>query len=274
MIVDAHVHVWKADPTYPNPSVTIMSPTSDVPVDLLRHYMDEHGVGRAVLVQPMYPGEDNSLVADAARAEPERFAAVIAVDPRAGDAPDKMEYWVRERGGRGLRLRPSFPGEAAGFESDALWKRAERLGVVISVLGRMEHVAAIRSRAERFSAVPVIVDHLAYPDVTAGVRSPAFQSLLDLARLPNVLVKPTGFYYHTKQGYPYDDCADFFRAVYDRFGPGRLIWGSDFPHVLLKADYGRTLHLYERRYPYVSRPELDLMLGTNAERLYWKRERP
>ena len=269
MIVDAHTHIWKKDPAHPDPSATTVSPASDVPLDLLRHYMDEHGVGRAVLVQPMFPGEDNSLVADAARAEPGRFAAVAVVDPRRPEAPDRLEYWVKERGCRGLRLRPSFPGEGAAFEQDPLWKRARDLGIVVSVLARMEHVAAIRSRAERFPEVPLIVDHLAHPDVAAGAASPAFRALLELAGCPNVRVKPTGFYYYSRQGYPYDDCGDFFRAVVDRFGPDRLIWGSDFPHVLLKSGYGPALHLFERRFPWVGRAERERILGTNAERLYW-----
>lgn len=269
MIVDAHAHVWRKDPGYPDPSVTFMSPASDVPVDLLRHYMDEHGVGRAVLVQPMFPGEDNSLVADAARAEPARFAAVAVVDPRRPEAPDRLEFWVRERGCRGLRMRPSFPGEAAAFEQDPLWERARDLGVVVNVLARMEHIPLIARRALRFPQVQLIVDHLAHPDPTVGPGSPAFQALLGLADLPNVFVKPTGFYNFSKQAYPFTDCDGFFRAVYDRFGADRLIWGSDFPHVLLKAGYGPTLHLFERRYPYVGKEERDRILGTNAERLYW-----
>ncbi len=66
MIVDAHAHVWRATPGYPEPAVTTVSPVSDVPAEVLAEYMAEHGVGRVVLVQPLYPGEDNSYVADCA----------------------------------------------------------------------------------------------------------------------------------------------------------------------------------------------------------------
>jgi predicted TIM-barrel fold metal-dependent hydrolase len=269
MIVDAHAHIWKKDPRYPDPSVTIMSPTSDIPLELFRRYLDDHGVGRAVLVQPLYPGEDNSLVADAARAEPERYAAVCVVDPRLPEAPERLEYWVKERGCRGLRLRPAFAGEAAGFEQDPIWERALQLGVVVSVLGRMEHVPAIARRAKRFPGVRLIVDHLAHPDTSAGPEAPAFQALLALAGWPNVFLKPTGFHNFSKRPYPHEDCDDLFKAVFDRFGPDRLIWGSDFPHVLLKAGYGPALRHFERRYPYVARDERERILGRNAERLYW-----
>lgn len=269
MIVDAHVHIWAQDLRYPNPGVTFMSPTTDIPLELLRRTLDEHGVGRAVLVQPMYPGEDNRLVADAARAEPQRYAAVCVVDPRLPAAPDRLESWVKEGGCRGLRLRPAFAAETAAFENDALWERCRRLGVVVSVLARMEHVAVIARRAARFSDVRIIVDHLAHPDPVAGTASPAFRDFLALAERPNVFVKPTGFHNFSKRPYPHEDCDEIFKAVFERFGPQRMIWGSDFPHVLVKGGYGPTLRHFERRYPYVRAADRELLLARNAEQLYW-----
>ncbi len=273
MIVDAHAHIWKADPGYPAPSATIMSPLSDVPLGLLRGTLEEHGVDRAVLVQPMYPGEDNSMVADAAREDPVRFAAVAVVDPRAPGAPERLEHWARERGCRGLRLRPSFAGEGEVFGEPStfpLWERARGLGLVVSVLARMQHAARIGALAERFPEVPVIVDHFAHPDVAAGPGG--WAPLLELARRPNVHVKPTGYYYFSRQEYPYADCADLFRAVYDRFGPDRLVWGSDFPHVLLKSGYARSRRHLERHFWFVGRDERARIMGGNAARLYWKGE--
>ena len=40
-------------------------------------YLTEYGVDRAVLVQPVYPGEDNGYVADYAARRPDRYAAVV-----------------------------------------------------------------------------------------------------------------------------------------------------------------------------------------------------
>ena len=51
---------------------------ADIPVELLQEYMDAHGVSRAVLVQPIFPGNDNDYVARCAEAAPDRFKAVCA----------------------------------------------------------------------------------------------------------------------------------------------------------------------------------------------------
>ena len=277
MLADAHLHVWRKTMTYPDPAATTISPLSDVPIEVLSEYMTEHHVDRAVLVQPLYPGQDNSYVADCAAAQPDRFAAVCVVDPRAADAAEQLEYWVRERGCNGLRLRPRVTEEASIFGDPAtypLWERALALNVAVSLLASPENLPTIASLAERFPDVAIVIDHRAHPDVSAGVQAPAFQALADLARHPRVFVKVSGYYYYSQQGYPYEDCWDFFRALYDRFGPTRLIWGSDFPHVLLKSGYRRCLMLQQRAYPFLSATDLELIMGGNAAGLYWYRREP
>jgi L-fuconolactonase len=273
MIVDAHLHIWRPAPDYPNPGQTHISPHSDVPVEMLSEYMAEYGVDRAVLVQPRYPGENNSYVADCAAAEPDKYAAVCVVNPDNPAAPDRLRYWVNERGCKGLRLRPRIPGEGSSFgqpEAFPLWESAAALGVVINILAGPEHLPAVGHLANRFPNVAVILDHMAHPDPACGVESPAFQTLLDLARHPNVFVKTTGYYYYSRQRYPYTDCHEFFRALYDCYGAGRLIWGTDFPHVLLTTGYRRSLLMLERFFTFISQAEHRQIMGENAAALYWR----
>lgn len=272
MIIDSHLHVWRSAPDFPDQTATTVSPASDVPLEVLNEYMQEYGVDRAVIVQPVYPGEDNSYVAECAASNPDRFAAVCVVDPRKADAADRLEYWVDERGCKGLRLRPRVPDETACFGDEstfALWERAQALGVVINVLGNAEHLATMSKLAERFSDTDIILDHIGHPNVATGVQSELIQSLLDLARHPRIHIKISGYNYYSQQPYPYVDCHELVEALYDRFGAARLIWGSDFPHVLLKAGYGRTLKLPERALTFLSHSDREQIMGGNASRLYW-----
>src|SRR5262245_25687281 len=168
MLIDSHVHVWRPVPEHSGPVATIVAPQSAVPVELLDEYLKEHGVSRAVLVQPVFPGEDNSYVAECAAARPDRFAAVCVVDPRKADAPERLSHWVRERGCRGLRLRPRVPDEASAFGDPAtypLWEQVRELGIAVSVLADAAHLPALKELADRFREVPIVVDHLAHPDV-------------------------------------------------------------------------------------------------------------
>src|SRR5579872_7242516 len=166
MLIDSHVHVWRPHPDFAQAGATIVSPHSPIPVELLDAYLDEHGLSRAVLVQPIYPGEDNSYVADCARARPDRYAAVCVVDPRQSDAAERLAYWVGERGCRGLRLRPRIAAESAIFSSPEIypiWEKAAELRIVMSVMGGPEHLATLKSLARRYASVPIVVDHLGLP---------------------------------------------------------------------------------------------------------------
>lgn len=272
MTIDAHLHVWRATTTYPNPSVTHVSPFSDVPLELLKEYMDEYDIAGAVLVQPLFPGSDNSYVADCAANEPNKFAAVCVVDPRLPDAAEQLRYWAEERGCRGIRLRPRIAGEEAAFGDAStfpLWEQAIASNVVVSVLANPPHLPTLAKLAERFPQANIIVDHFAHPDISKGVDAPAFKNLLALSQFSNVYIKTTGYYYFSQERYPWRDSWDYFRAVYDRFGAARLIWGSDFPHVLLNVGYRRNLLLQERFYSFLSPAELQQVMHDNAARLYF-----
>ena len=170
-----------------------------------------------------------------------------------------------------------MPSENAVFGEpvcDPIWQRARQLGIVINVLARQPDMPKLAAVANRFPEVSVIIDHVAHPDIAAGVSHSSFQALLALAKLPNIYVKPTGYYYYSQQLYPYADCADFFRALFDAFGPSRLVWGSDFPHVLLKTGYQRAVRLQHRRYEFLSPKDLNQIMGGNATRLYWQDDTP
>jgi 2-pyrone-4,6-dicarboxylate lactonase len=84
--------------------------------------------------------------------------------------------------------------------------------------------------------VPIVLGHLGYP--RAGARdwsnSPAFEGLLALLGGGRCWVKLTGPYRISGAAdLPYDD-VDESAARLAQAAPGRLIWGSDWPHVMMK----------------------------------------
>jgi predicted TIM-barrel fold metal-dependent hydrolase len=271
-VVDTHLHVWRALPAGAPGVATIVGPHEDVPIERALEVLDRHGVGRAVLVQPMFRGEDNSYVADAAAARPDRLSAVCVVDPRSRGSEDRLEDWALGRGCRGLRLRPRIPEESAVFGDPStfpLWECARRLGLVVNVLADTQHLATVGALAARFPDVAILLDHLAHPRVSEGVAGPGFQALLALARHPRVFVKLSGFHHFTDPSQPDAGCWDLVRALYDRLGPARLVWGSDFPHVERRMGYARSLDLVRRDLPFLQGADREQVLGGNALRLYW-----
>lgn len=270
-VVDSHLHVWRAAEGETTAPRTMVPPQADVPIELAEETMTEHRVDRAVLVQPVFRGEDNSYIAECTRARPDKFAAVCVVDPRLPGAESRLADWVGQ-GCRGLRLRPRIPSEAGIFGDPAtypLWEAADRLSVVVSLLASPDHAPTIGSLAERFAGVSIVVDHLGHPDAAGGAALPSFRTLLDLARHSRVHLKLSGFHHFSQPRFPYVDCRPLVRAAYEHFGPQRLLWGSDFPHVLLANSYARSIAILDQALGGESSPEREAVMGGNALRLYW-----
>ena len=100
MVIDTHPHVISTDTgRYPNAPVgghkSDWSRERPVSVEQMIAAMDQAGIAKSALVQASTCyGHDNSLIADAVAAHPNRFTGVFSVDVLAPDAPEKIRYWV------------------------------------------------------------------------------------------------------------------------------------------------------------------------------------
>jgi len=168
-----------------------------------------------------------------------------------------------------MRLSPSYdsnPEWLNSRDSDPLWRRAEELGAVFNFLIREEQLPQLEEMAGRFPGVPVVVDHMGYPSIEGDTAN-----LVRMARLPNVYVKVTEFYNHSKtRQYPYADVLPTVRRVYDAFGPQRLLWGTGFVRGenVGRIPYGQELELIREHVPFFTAEDQEWILGRTAMRLW------
>jgi predicted TIM-barrel fold metal-dependent hydrolase len=276
-VVDSHLHVWDetAAGKDPGPMRNAYSPQSPAPLELFRDYMDEAGVQRAVFVQPWFYHWDNTYMARCLQRDPDRFRGVCVIDPRGPEAPATLRRW-RGQGVTGIRLRERRAGEdpAPGpwFGTDEtlpLWEAIAETGTIVCPLSVGSELTRLHDLLRRFPSVKVVVDHLNNPAPAQGLGQPAFQALLDVARLPQVHAKLSGFHHWCRERYPYRDGKPFVEAVVKAFGAERCMWGSDFPHVLAGCGYVRNRNLLPRMLPSLSKAELDAIMGGTAERVWF-----
>src|ERR1700740_2964599 len=103
MIIDIHTHVISTDTErYPNAPVgghkSDWSRERPVSVEQMIASMDQAGIAKSALVQASTCyGHDNSYVADAVAAHPNRFTGVFSVDVLAPDAPERMRHWLSKK---------------------------------------------------------------------------------------------------------------------------------------------------------------------------------
>jgi predicted TIM-barrel fold metal-dependent hydrolase len=239
MIIDIHPHVISTDTArYPNAPVgghkSDWSRERPVSVEQMIRAMDEAGIAKSALVQASTCyGHDNSYVADAVAAHPERFTGVFSVDPLAPDAPEKIRYWVGRKltGMRLFTAGSTMPNQASWVDdsrSFPAWECASELGIPVCMQMTTKAIPQLIHILERFPKATVILDHLAKPSLSDGPPYAGAADVFRLADYKNLYLKVSP---HTvaeaqngKATY-----ATFFPLLVSKFGASRIAWGSNYP---------------------------------------------
>jgi predicted TIM-barrel fold metal-dependent hydrolase len=259
---DAHVHIWDINESkHPFDSNFGPPPEMDAPLDQLLSLLDRFKVGRAALIQPGCYGFDANLILEVLRNEPHRFIGLGTVDPTQPDVADRLSYWI-ERGLIGMRVLGSWL-KAPYIE--ALWQRAYQLQASLSFLTGPIELLPLNRLLNRLPPVVIIIDHFAHRRI--GDQS-HIKQLLDLARYPNVYVKVSGLYTLSAEPHPHPDAMQMIEAVFEAFGPQRLMWASDYPYIVSTCGYENCLNLFHKQLPFATPEEREWICARTADSLW------
>lgn len=231
---DSHAHVIGPMQRYPLSVDRVYTPVDCVSQAYL-HMLSCTGLQRAVLVQPSIYGTDNRLLLDTLASNTSQFRGVAVADVDV--TPEELKCW-HAAGIRGLRVNLVDRHDAGGgLPMPMLRALAQRIAPLGWHLELLAHVDTYPDELMALKAlpVPVVFGHLGYLTVGRGVGDAGFQALLALMAAGNAWVKLTGPYRLTRDPLPYEVCDDLVRALLAA-APERLVWGSDWPHVMLKGD--------------------------------------
>jgi predicted TIM-barrel fold metal-dependent hydrolase len=269
-IIDPHVHVWKRSPEFPFSKDSYKKPpTFDATPEMLLGLMKENGVSRTVIIQSVNYLWDNSFLASVLKQYPTYFKGVARVNPASLDAPDDLSKLVEEQGFSGVRLNPYGTSGAAWIKNVPLmlplWKRCYDLKVPMTVLALINQMRDVEILIQQFPELTVVIDHMAdcplgHPDLLAKLTA--------LEKYPNVFVKISHTWELSKQPYPFPDAQEQVKAIYDVFGPKRLMWGTDWPNVLEYCGYAKALTLVRDDMKFLNADDKHWMLNRTIERVW------
>jgi predicted TIM-barrel fold metal-dependent hydrolase len=194
------------------------------------------GVERAVLVQPSVYGTDNTVMLEAMMTAGEHFRGVAVV---SDDVSDGELERLDAAGVRGVRVnivdvKDRMPGT---LPMDALKKLARRVAPLGWHMEFLMHADEFPGLDRAFTGFPVdiVLGHLGYMKTDKGLGNAGFQALLNLLKAGRAWVKLTGpSRITTSGGLPYADVVPYARALLET-NPERVIWGTDWPHVIIKT---------------------------------------
>jgi L-fuconolactonase len=268
-VIDTHVHVWELGEG-PGRQIDPTSPVRPVEqsgaIESLLEDIDAHGIRHCVLVQHSAFGSDNSYILECLRRVPGRFRAIGLIDLFSRRAHEHVEALMAQ-GLSGFRFHPAYFKDASwldGPESDGVWRAAERTNAILQFHMRPAHADAIGRMASRHPSVRVIIDHMGKPDVTEPPPYRAFQHIADLASFPNIWMKIGDYEKASDQEFPWHDTWPFVEILRDRFGAGRLLWGTGFPGPLRRVPLDLAVRYVATELPFTAAERQSILWDTPA----------
>ncbi|WP_432251819.1 amidohydrolase family protein [Streptomyces sp. HNM1019] len=275
--IDAHHHLWDLtrreqpwmDGAWAEPIRHTFTP------DDLAPHLDAHGIDATVVVQSSSSvAETRELLALAAGSD--RIAGVVGwadlTDPGVGGV--LAELAAGPGGDRLVGLRHQVQDEP-----DPRWlDRADArrglaavadAGLVYDLLVTPRELPAALDAVRELPQLRFVLDHAAKPPVASGERDPWAGQLAALAALPNVDCKLSGLVTEADwDGWKPEQVLPYARHVLDAFGPGRVLFGSDWPVCVLAASYDEVVALADRATLRLTEDERAAVFGGNAARAY------
>ena len=274
-VIDIHPHIISKDiQRYPLAPVgghqSDWSRLRPVSLPEMIAAMAAAGVQKAALVQASTCyGHDNSYVADAVAAHPDKFTGVFSVDVLAADAPERIRHW-RKTHLTGLRIFSfgSTVTEQATLDdpkSFPAWECAAELELPICLQMSAPAIPQVVRLIERFPRARVILDHLARPVLADGPPYRAAADLFDLARFPNLYLKATPrVFAEARRGKATPQ--SFFRRLVEEFGSNRIAWGSNYPAS--EGTLGELLALAKSSLAFLPQQDQERIFAGTAQALY------
>ena len=277
MIIDAHHHLWQlARGDYGWIDGDVDPAVAPIERDFLLHeyvvLARKSGVAGSVVVQAAQTLDETRWLLAQARGSDGFIRGVVGwIDMADTHAPHAIGELAQDRLLKGLRpmlqeiadvswvLQPEL---APAFH--ALIERK----LVFDLLIRPPHLEAALTLVRRYPDLRAIVDHCAKPDIANGMWQPWADQMRRFGRETGAYCKLSGLVTEASQNWRVDDLRRYADHVIDCFGVERVVWGSDWPVMLLNADYERWLDATEALLQRLSSADRSRILWNNAIECY------
>ena len=275
MKIDAHHHFWHyntQDYGWISDEMAVLR-RDFLPSDL-KPELDRAGIDRVVSVQARQCVEETEWLLKLAE-ENDFIAGVVGWLPIASpEFPVLLEKFAANPKLRAIRHVVQDEPDDRFILGEAFNQGIDRLlstHLVYDILIFERHLPYAIEFVKRHSEEQVFVlDHIAKPKIAAGEMHPWADNLRKLAAFPNVFCKLSGLVTEADiHNWTPDQLRPYVETVIDAFGPGRVMFGSDWPVCTCATTYSAWRDLVGGFISHLSVNEQTQIMGGAALKAYF-----
>jgi len=142
-------------------------------------------------------------------------------------------------------------------------------GLVYDILIFEKHLPQTIEFVKKHPNQRFVLDHIAKPKIKKGQLQPWRKHIEELGCFENVYCKISGMVTEADlSNWTLEQLKPYYEIVLDAFGPGQLMFGSDWPVCLCACKYGQWVETVQQLISQLSCSEQDAIMGENAIRAY------
>lgn len=270
--IDSHVHFWKYDKKrydWIDNSMKILQDDH-----LPEHFaltMKRNDIDGVVAVQAESSEFDTHFLVELAKTHPIIKGVVGWVDLQADNVNERLEYFSQYPIIKGYRhVVQGEPLEFLGRENFRRGVRALKpYNYTYDILIFHHQLPAALDFVNAFPDQPFVIDHCAKPDIKHKKIDEWKVQMKEMAQHPNVCCKLSGLFTEaTWKGWSAADFYPYLDVMFEAFGVDRLLFGSDWPVMLLSGIYVQWKSLLEKYMENFDAEDKQKIFGSNAIRFY------
>ncbi len=270
MRIDSHHHIWDLR-VRPQPWTNgLPALQRSFGIDELKPALARHAIGATIVVQTMAVAEETPELLALAASDPTIAGVVGWTDLTASDVADRLAQLITPElvGIRHLVQDEPDPCWLTRREVQAGIAAVGATGLTYDLLVTPAQLPAAAETVRNHPDVRFVLDHGAKPLIRDGIFEPWGRLINDLAASPNVAVKLSGLVTEAAAAATISDLRPYTGRLLSAFGPGRVMFGSDWPVCLVACGYDRVIELAEGACDGLSETERADVFGENAARWY------
>ena len=270
--IDSHVHFWDYEKTRYSWITTKMKELQkDYLPQHLEHTLKRNKIEGVVAVQADQTEVETLFLMELSKTHSIIKGVVGWVDLADKNINSRLQYFSQFPIIKGWRH--FIQSEDESFLSDAAFLNGisslSAFGYTFDLLIQSTQLKSTINFVQQFPGQRFVINHCAKPNIKGKELDDWKIMISELAKYPNVYCKVSGLF--TEAHWKKWSAADFYPyldVVFKSFGTGRLMYGSDWPVMLLSGMYVQWKSLLGKYMEHFSKEDVHKVFGANARHFY------